>query len=460
MKGQITQIGALLVGSAALLFAGGINALILPLRGTIEGFSELSLGLLGTGWAVGYVAGCLQVPRLVARVGHIRAFSSMSALAAISILASLLLLHAPAWILLRALAGFCFAGAAMIVESWLNERTAPHLRGRVFGIYTMVNLAATTAGQMLLTLGDPAGYVFFVMAAIFYCVAILPTSMTATIQPQPMTTASLDLRTLWRNSPLAVCAVMLVGVSNSSFGTLGAVFGAEIGLETGTIALFLSIAVIAGAALQVPVGMLSDQVDRRFVLLGLAGVAALVDLVFVLVAPTNPMQVLLLASVFGAAVYAMYPVIVAHANDHAPDNYYLRTSGGLLMLFGVGSIVGPLMAGGLMQTVGPRGLFMTSLVAHVLLIAYGVFRLGSRAAPATVDKGNFHAAPLAAATTPQTLVLNPSADEEQIDDELRDAEDALRNAAAEEGQEGDVEEGQEGDVEAPEDGEKKPDPEG
>ncbi|MSU88309.1 MFS transporter [Rhodobacteraceae bacterium 2CG4] len=411
MHRHFGTIGALLMGSAALMFAGGINGLILPLRGAEEGFSSLSLGLLGTGWALGYVSGCLSVPRLVGRVGHIRAFSVMAGLAAVSILLSLLFIHAWAWIVLRALAGYCFAGAAMIVESWINERTPGEARGGVFGVYTMVNLAATTAGQMLLMTGDTGGYAFFVLAAIFYALALLPTAVTQQIAPQPMVAASLDLPALWRNSPLAVVAVVLVGVSNGAFGTLGAVYGARIGLDVSTIAIFMSIAVVAGAALQVPVGFLSDRMDRRFVLLGLGAVAAAVDVTFVFIAPTAPMLVLALASVFGAAVYAMYPVIVAHANDHAPENYFLRTSGGLLLLFGIGSIAGPLMGGLLMNLTGPAGLFMNSLAAHALLIVYGAWRIRRRDAPGPRDKAAFHTAPVGTQTTPQTNLLNPAIEE-------------------------------------------------
>ena len=152
---------ALLSGSAFLLFAGGVNALILPVRGEIEGFTAASLGLLGTGWAIGYVAGCLRTPALVAKVGHIRAFGVMCALAAITVLLSLLVMTPWVWVPLRGISGFCFAGAAMIVESWLNERVDAGSRGRVFGVYTMVNLAATTAGQMVVDMRTLESVLFF-----------------------------------------------------------------------------------------------------------------------------------------------------------------------------------------------------------------------------------------------------------------------------------------------------------
>jgi len=200
---NLLPLTALLMGLAFLLFAGGVNSLILPVRGEAEGFTAISLGLLGTGWAIGYVTGCLRTPILVARVGHIRAFGALCALASIAVLMSLVLIDPFIWIPIRAVSGFCFAGAAMIVESWLNEHSDKASRGRVFGVYTMVSLGATTAGQMVLTLGDVTGYFFFVLAAMIYCLALLPTAISATTTPQPLTSVSLNLRGLWKNSPIS-----------------------------------------------------------------------------------------------------------------------------------------------------------------------------------------------------------------------------------------------------------------
>lgn len=402
---QLLPISALLLGSAFLVFAGGVNGLLLPVRGAAEGFSALSLGLLGTGWAVGYILGCMFSPRLVASVGHVRAFGVMAALAAITVLMSLLLLTPYAWVPLRSISGFCFAAGAMIVESWLNERADAKSRGKVFGAYTMVNLIATTAGQMTLALGDPNGFFFFVLAAIVYCLALLPTAVSSSASPRPLTKVKLDLRALWRNSPVAVFAVLMVGVSNSAFGTLAAVYAQRIGLELTSVALFLSIPIIAAAAAQMPVGYLSDRVDRRRVLVGVAAVATAADLAFILLQPESRVVNLALSAVFGAAVYTLYPVIVAHASDHADPGDYIQTSGGLLLVYGVGAIAGPLAAGALMSRIGVEGLFLTSLAAHVLLIGFALWRIVQRAAVATEDKTGFRATLPARAATPETVAM-------------------------------------------------------
>jgi MFS family permease len=405
MVRQIIPISALLLGAALLLFAGGINGLILPVRGSHEGFSAVSLGLLGTGWAIGYIAGCILTPRLVGRVGHVRSFGVMAAFAAVTILLSLLFMTPWAWVPLRGISGFCFAGAAMIVESWLNERAEPKSRGTIFGVYTMVSLAASTGGQMSLILGDTTGFLFFVLGAIFYCLALVPTAISSTVVPNPLVSVRLDLRALWRNSPVAVFGVLFIGISNSAFGTLAAVYADRVGLVLTSIALFASLPVLAGALAQLPVGYLSDRTDRRYVLIGIAAIAVVTDLSFILFSPQDRITNLVLAAVFGAAVFSMYPVVVAHANDHAPEGTYIQTSGGLLLVYGFGGVIGPLVAGFGMATIGTSGLFLTTIGAHLILIGFTIVRIIARPALKPSEKGVFMTAPPGRSPTPETAAL-------------------------------------------------------
>ena len=417
MLRQILPVSALLLGSAFLLFGGGIHGLVLPVRGTLEGFDPLSLGLLGTGWALGYVAGCIATSWVVARVGHVRAFAAMAALAAVTVLLNAIAIEPWVWIVLRGMTGFCFAATAMIVESWLSERTDPSNRGRIFGIYTMINLAATTAGQMMLTLGDPAGFVLFAMTAIFYCLALVPTALSSTSTPAPLAVVRLNLVALWRNSPVAVFGVFWVGVSNGAFGTLAAVYAQNIGLVLVAVAFFTSIPILAGALMQVPVGVMSDRIDRRRVLVAVAALALLADLAFVLLAPDGRVANLALAALLGGSIYTMYPIVVAHANDHAAPGTAIQISGGLLLIYGIGAILGPLAGGWVMEVAGFRMLFVVTGVAHAATILYTLWRISRRDAVPDPEKSTFQ--PLNAGRTSALQTAVPS-QAEPPPDPLRD----------------------------------------
>lgn len=115
--------------------------------------------------------------------------------------------------------------------------------------------------------------------------------------------------------------------------------------------------ILAGAVAQIPVGVLSDRYDRHVVLIIIATIALLADALIVFSGVTHPVFVMVLAALFGATVFAVYPLIVAHANDHAEPGTFSQVSGGLLLVFGTGSIVGPTIAGFAMTSFGAPYLF-------------------------------------------------------------------------------------------------------
>lgn len=407
MASSLTQIFALLRGTAFLLIASGLHSLLLPLRGQAEGFSTTSLGLLGTAWAMGFVAGCLFAPRLVRRVGHVRAFGAFAASAAIIALMTGLVIEPTVWIVLRAFTGFVMAGAFMVIESWLNERATNENRGAVFGLYMMVTYASLMAGQMMVAFGDVNTASLFMVTGIFFCLSLIPTAISTAQTPRPLQEVSLDLRKLYDNSPVAFVGCILVGVANGAWGTLGAVYGARIGITTAEIALMMSLTVVAGAVLQVPAGRLSDRIDRRYVLAGAALGSSLVSFAIFLAAPRTGAFVITMTAAYGALAYTLYSIAVAHANDFARNEDFVKVSGGLLLLYGFGTMLGPVIGALLMEGMQPESLFLATALPHFLLAGYTMLRVRRRAAIPPEEREAFQTLPAERITTPETLQLDP-----------------------------------------------------
>ena len=416
MASTLLPIAALLLGSVFLYLAGGLHGLLLPIRGNIEGFTTTELGLIGTGWSIGFMAGCLLMPRVVRRVGHVRSYGVMASVAAVTILLNLLIISPPAWILLRALSGFCFAGAAMIVESWLNERAGAENRGTIFSVYQMVVFGGSTGGQLLMVITPPSEFFFFVIGAILYCLAVLPMALSAAQHPLPLKTSRLDIRALYANSPVSAVAVLLIGMVNGAFGTLGAVYGQKIGLPIATVALLMAGAVLGGSLVQFPLGRVSDRMDRRKVLVAVALGAIAVGLTIVLLQPRSPALVIGLLVIFGAMIYPMYAIAVAHANDFAKADEFVRIAGGLLLLLGFGTMLGPILAAEAMQKWRPEGLFAFTASVQVLLVLYTLFRMTRRSAPVADDREGFQVVSLPKMATTESLALDPRAGEPPSDE--------------------------------------------
>jgi MFS family permease len=375
---SVIKIYALFLGSALLMFGGGLQGLLLSVRGAEEGFSLLALGLIGTGWSVGFVAGSIGVPMVVRKVGHIRAFSVMAAIGTVTILLNLMLVNDVSWIVLRALSGFCFAGAAMIVESWLNEVVDNKSRGTIFSIYVTINMAASTVGQLTMSMTGTAGYIPFVVGAISFICALLPTALTSSPQPRPLSSAKIDLGLLFRTSPVAGVAAFACGMANGAFGTLAPVYGYQQGLDASGISFLFAIAAILGAVGQIPFGRLSDRIDRRLVLIGLATAASAIGLLTVLINPSAGWLMFVLFAAYGFTANPIYAVAVAHANDFAVDGGFAKIASGMLLTMGLGLAVGPAVASMIMGAWSPVGLFVVTATFHGLLALFAYWRMTVR----------------------------------------------------------------------------------
>ncbi|KPF46584.1 MFS transporter [Rhizobium sp. AAP43] len=409
MSRNLLPVMSLLLGTLFLFLGNGLHGLLLPVRGAAEGYSNEVLGLLGTSWASGFVLGCFVAPQLVMRVGHVRAFSTFVSLISVTALLTGIFVDSYWWVALRIVTGFCTAGTSMIIESWLNERATNESRGMIFSFYISITLIGVVGGQMMVGPLDPETATLFMICGIVYGIAVLPTLMSTAASPQPLKSLKLDLPLLYRNSPVSFIGILMIGIANGAYGTLGAVFGTRAGLDAGTIALLLSTTIFLGAIMQFPAGKLSDRIDRRYVLAALSLIAALAALVIFAFGPTDPLHIFILVGIYGAAANALYPIAVAHANDFAKADEFVKVSGGLLLLFGIGTIIGPTIGGPVMTAAGPYALFAVTALAHLSIFAYALYRSRLRAAIPAADRENMPNLPISASplSTPESLTLDP-----------------------------------------------------
>ncbi|MCP8894218.1 MFS transporter [Shinella daejeonensis] len=409
MRTNLISVFALLLGTLFLFLGNGLHGLLLPMRGAFEGYETTILGFLGTSWASGFVLGCLLAPAVVKRIGHVRAFSGFASLIAIIALLTGILVDPYWWVVLRAVTGFSIAGISMIIESWLNERATNESRGAIFSFYIAITLVGTVGGQMTVALGDVTTTVLFMVTGILYCLAMLPTTLSTAASPQPLKQVRLDIPALFRTSPIACVGILLVGIANGAFGTLGAVFGANVGLPASTIAVMMSVAIFAGAIMQLPAGRVSDRIDRRMVLAALSAVAAFAGIALFVFQPVSVVLLLALTAIYGAAANSLYPIAVSHANDFASAEDFVKVSGGLLLLYGIGTIIGPTIGGPVMSSISPYALFLVTGLAHVLISAYAIVRSRVRAAMPAEMRDAYTTINPGTMTTPESLQLSPRA---------------------------------------------------
>src|SRR3546814_19529192 len=101
MLRAVSPLSAVMVSVGIVLLGNGLFGTLVALRMTIEDFSTTSIGIVVACHSVGFAAGCLMGVRIIATVGHIRAFAAFAAIMAASTLSFPLLVEPWSWVLLR-----------------------------------------------------------------------------------------------------------------------------------------------------------------------------------------------------------------------------------------------------------------------------------------------------------------------------------------------------------------------
>jgi len=395
---------------AVLLAGHGLQLTLLPLKAQDLGWSLSAIGLTGSAYYLGFLLGCLSVPMLIRRAGHIRAFSVFVAVATMALLAAGLFEIYLLWLLLRFGCGWALAGFYTTIESWLNDGVENRQRGMVLALYTMISLAAMVLGQFLVQLDAFTLKELFPLGAMIMVAATLPIALTS--RPQPVMPAAIHFswRTVFRATQVGVVTSAISGLVMGLLWSIGAVYASQLTGSPETGARFIAMVIFGGLVFQFPVGRLSDAFDRRWTILGL-GCLGMVGASVWLVHPLTGPWLYAAGFICGAAVMPMYSVSIAHANDNA-NGEFLQIASGMLMANAAGAVLGPLLYAGARAA----GLGQALMIILGIAFALGVIWTGLRLRTHEVNRAHFEPYQPLPKTSMEVLAMDPRTDEDALED--------------------------------------------
>ena len=370
----------LLLGVMLLMVGNGVQGSLLGIRGALEGFSTFQLSVVMSAYFLGFLGGSRLAPTMIRRVGHVRVFSALGSMISAVLILYPLLLDWVSWSAMRVVIGFCFSGVYVTAESWLNNTASNETRGQTLSAYMIVQMLGIIASQGLLAMGDPGGFGLFIIPSVLVSLAFMPILLADTPAPTFDAIKPMSFVQLFRTSPLG-CAGMLLtgGVFSAMFG-MASVYGAMSAMTIGQIAVFVAAMYVGGLILQYPIGWLSDRMDRRALILGMAAAGSVVMAVAAAL-PTPFVFEVVVALLLGGIINPLYSLLIALTNDHLSKEQMPGASAGLIFLNGFGAIFGPLVAGWLMGAIGPKGYFLIIGVLFAVLAGYAGYRMTRRASP-------------------------------------------------------------------------------
>jgi MFS family permease len=386
---MISTTWPLLLGMGVLMLGAGLQGTLLGFRATLEGFPAPVTGAIMSCYYVGYLLGTFGAPRLVRKVGHIRVFAALAAVASAIILVQGSFVNAALWAIMRLASGVCFAGIYVVAESWLNAGASRSNRGTLLSLYMLTLYVGLGSAQYLLPLSDPATASPFMLVSILISLAMIPIVVFSHHSPEIHVPMKVRYRDLYRNSPLGVVAVTVSGMITATIFGMGPVYASLSGLDTLGAATFMAVSILSGTLTQYPTGRLSDRMDRRTVIAIVCTIATF-SAGSIVVFPQMPhFLFLIMTGMFSAFVLTLYSLAVSHVNDKLEPGQMVAASSALLSLNGMAAAIGPFLVGSLMKAFGPRAYFEALAILTGTLTIYDLWRKLRRGATPASQKGPF-----------------------------------------------------------------------
>ncbi|HZT20590.1 MAG TPA: MFS transporter [Dongiaceae bacterium] len=398
MVAAVRSILQVLAGVVCLETALGILSPTIALQLAHRAAPPELIGLIGSAYFGGFLLGTLSCHRVIDRVGHIRSFAVFAAVAANATLLLLIFDQVYLWVVLRIIGGYAIAGQYLVIESWLNDKASNENRGRIFSIYMMVSWAASGVSPLALNLGDPTGHLLLTLAAIALVTSLLPLALTRIGNPEIGEREHFGLIRLYNISPTGIVACFGSGVATPAFYALLPAYMVDAGYSTGQLSFVYSFSTLAGLLAQFPIGYLADHIGRRPLMLATSLGSALTAVALYLAGDRSFAVLAGLIFVFEGLMAPLYGLGVGQTSDYIEKKDFVAASSGLLFAWGLGSAVGPMLAGGLIGAAGQRGLFLFMAAALGVFVLFLIARMLMRRAKAAREQLNYVAVPLTQGT--------------------------------------------------------------
>jgi len=417
VKEALGSVFSLLLGTAFMMLGNGVLGTLLSVRTLQNGASEIETGLMMSAYFLGLILSALLASKVIAQVGHIRAFAVFASVYSAAVLAHGLNDATPFWLILRCIEGLCMGGFFMCTESWLNSKSDNLVRGKVLSAYMCVVYISQGGGQFLLNLDDPQAFSMLALVSILMSVALVPVALTKVSEPERPSPQFFSIKRLLTVSPLGVVGCVISGLLSGGIYGLGPVFISKLGYDVSATATLMASVIFGGLLLQWPLGGLSDRIDRRFVITFTMIMTSLLSVLLLLFAMSDFWVLVLVYSLFGGFAFAVYPLTVCHANDFVSEKDAVGMAGGLLLVYSVSAVIGPYLGGVLMELQGIDGFALYFLIASAIGAFFSLIRIFLGKTITEEDRGTYQVIPRTSAMVNELAPL---------EDEVEPAADATQ----------------------------------
>jgi len=359
----------------------GLSNILLPVRMQSDGVSLDNIGLVLSMLSVGFLIGAIYSRKLLQRVGHIRIFAMCGSLTSVAILLSGLYPDPLILAGMRIITGFCMACANATLDSWLSYSATEKNRGRILSINQMVLMSALFSGQFLLSVAPVDEMTLFVLSGVLFSLSITPIVISKQLGPHIEDSQGMSLLTIVNLSPLGAVSCFYCGLIYAALLNMLPIYASDNGIEGLNLSIFMGAAISGAIILQFPIAYLSDHFDRRKIMSVMILTIILTALLIPILITLAMFNLSLLAlAVLTGMTACLYPMSMSETFDKVLKEQILAAMSSLLVIYALGSILGPYLASVVMKLFGSNALFTLMAIIASTLLLFIIIRMQQRSA--------------------------------------------------------------------------------
>lgn len=375
-SGKIIPALASAIATVTIVGVGlSLTMPLLALRLGEQGFSARAIGLNPVAGGIAILAGAAFVPAMARRIGVKTLLLLALLIGALSLAGFALTDDYWTWLAIRAVFGGALSVLFVVSEYWINTIAPPERRGFVLGLYVTSLAAGFAAGPLFLVVVGTAGTTPFVAAIALFALAALPVLLWSGEAPEIKSAAHVPVLRFLTSVPIATLAGLLHGaIETASLGLLP-VYALRAGLSAEMGALFVTLFALGNVLFQLPIGFISDRMDRAklLLLLGVFGFCGTLALAFT--GSSHFLLFCVLLVLWGGIVGCLYAVGLAHLGSRYQGAELASANAAFIMLYSFGMLGGPPIVGFGMDLLAPNGFFL-SIAAMLALYLGLIYRRG------------------------------------------------------------------------------------
>lgn len=368
--------------AAALSVGIAVGALVplISLRLEAAGYSKTLIGINGAMFPIGLLAIGYWLPRILRFFGPLRAVYFGVGVTSVSVLLLPVLDNYVAWSLLRLGAGAAGGVYWVMSETWINMMVTERTRGRVMALYTATMAFGFAVGPEIVARVGIEGFLPFVIVSALLALSAVPFLFVHDVKPDIPEHAGVNVLGAVRIAPLVLFAGLAGGAAESALYVMLPLYGTESGYDQASAARLLTWFYIGNVVLQFPLGYVADRFGR-FRLLQLCVVGTLIGAILLplLFAQELPLRSMLL--LWGGMTMGIYTLSLALLGERFKPGDLSAANAAYVMMYEIGGLGGPVMAGGMMDVMGRHGLPLFAMIITALYLVYAA--VAGRRTPAS-----------------------------------------------------------------------------